>query len=149
MFPIICSLPIPCWTLRILTQVSRNVGLVVGPLVFTILKTLVTGDGERDARWRELPWGAHGSHGAHGVSGKDAPNFWCLHCQIWGLLIGGILRCSWWFQYFGTCWSDGVSLFWNREGAEARRRDQSKSVSVWCLNAKDQGLGNALSRSDF
>ncbi|CAK9078458.1 unnamed protein product [Durusdinium trenchii] len=41
----------------ILTQVSRNVGLVIGPLIFTVLKLAVTGDGER-AAWTEMMVGS-------------------------------------------------------------------------------------------
>lgn len=40
----------------IMTQCARNVGLVVGPLVFTILKTLVTGDGERVSPRSMMAW---------------------------------------------------------------------------------------------
>ena len=51
-----------------MTQCARNVGLVVGPLVFTILKTLVTGDGEREARWRFFTamWWCPSLGGIHG-----------------------------------------------------------------------------------
>jgi len=40
----------------ILTQVSRNVGLVIGPLIFTVLKLAVTGDGERVSPRSMMAW---------------------------------------------------------------------------------------------
>jgi len=40
----------------IMTQCARNTGLVIGPLIFTVLKTLVTGDGDRVSPRSMMAW---------------------------------------------------------------------------------------------
>eukprot|EP00913_Durusdinium_trenchii_P026388 g24760.t1 len=54
--PPVFSVCTKSWELRILTQVSRNVGLVIGPLIFTVLKLAVTGDGERVSPRSMMAW---------------------------------------------------------------------------------------------
>ena len=58
---------------RILTQVARNTGLVVGPLIFTLLKLAVTAGGER-AAWRRVDFGRSKRNQKLGLGGFSFQN---------------------------------------------------------------------------